>query len=118
MEPFPISPRQFVWLWLGVAAATFVGAALFRRAERLPFFRPRFADVEVQQAWRSGRSSVGLMRGLVGANNTLWFALTKDALHVGAHFPFNMFLPRFIAGLDLTIPVSTILSVSEKTALS
>ena len=44
------------------------------------------------------------MGSLARANNCLWFALTRDTLHVGAHFPFNMFMPRFIAGLDLTIP--------------
>ena len=56
------------------------------------------------------------MGSLARANNCLWFALTRDTLHVGAHFPFNMFMPRFIAGLDLTIPVATISSVSEKSA--
>lgn len=55
------------------------------------------------------------MGSLARANNCLWFALTRDTLHVGAHFPFNMFMPRFIADLDLTIPVVAISSVSEKT---
>jgi hypothetical protein len=98
-------------------AVTFGGAALLRKAQRLPFFRPKFPDAEVQQNWRSGASSLGLMGSLARANNCLWFALTGDTLHVGAHFPFNMFMPRFIAGLDLTIPVAAISSVSEKTAI-
>jgi hypothetical protein len=118
MEPFPITPRQFLWLWLAVAAVTFGAAALFRRAQGLPFFRPKFPDAEIQQNWRSGASSVGLLGSLAGANNCLWFALTRDTLYVGAHFPFNMFMPRFVAGLDLTIPVASISSVSEKTAMS
>jgi hypothetical protein len=116
MEPFPITPRQFVWLWLAVVGVTFGGAALLRRAQGLPFFRPKFPDAEVQQNWRSGTSSIGLMGSLARAKNCLWFALTRDTLHVGAHFPFNMFMPRFIAGLDLAIPVAAISSVTEKTA--
>ena len=116
MEPFPITARQFFWLWLAVVAVTFGGAALPRRAQGLPFFRPKFPDAEVQQNWRSGRSSVGLMGTLARAKNCLWFALTRNTLHVGAHFPFNMLMPRPIAGLDLAIPVAAISSVSEMTA--
>jgi len=118
METFPVDDRQSVWLWLAVVAVTFGCAAVLRRAQKLPFFRPKFSDAEVQQTWRSGASSVGLLGGLARAQSCLWFALTRDTLHVGAHFPFNMFMPRFIAGLDLTIPVATISSVSEKTASS
>ena len=120
MEPFPITPRQFAWLWLAVLAVTVGSAAAFRRAQRLPFFRPKFPDAEVQQNWRSGASSLGLMGSLGRVKSCLWFVLTRDTLHVGVHFPFNMFMPRFIFGLDLTIPVGAIssVSVSEKTAFS
>ena len=116
MEPFPIEPKYFAWLFLATTAITFGCAVLLRRAQRLPFFRPEFPDVEVQQSWRSGASSVGLVGSLGPANNCLWSALTGDTLHVGPHFPFNMFMPRFIIGLDLTIPIADITAVSEKTA--
>jgi hypothetical protein len=46
----------------------------------------------------------------------VWFALTRDTLHVGAHFPFNLFMPRFFTGLDLAISVAAISYVSKKTA--
>jgi hypothetical protein len=59
-----------------------------------------------------GRSSIGLTKFLGRARNCLWFALTGDTLHVGAHFPFNL----FIGGFDLTIPVATISAVSKKDA--
>jgi hypothetical protein len=117
MKPFPIDPAQFVWLWLAVAVATFGGAALLRGAQGLPFFLPKFPDAEIQQTWRSGAASAGLLGRLARANNCLWFVLTRDTLHVGMHFPFNMFLPPFIARLDLTIPVGTISSVSEDKAI-
>jgi hypothetical protein len=116
MESFSIGPREIASLWLSFAALTIGGAAVLRRAQRLPFFRPKFPDAAIQQSWRSGRSSVGLLGRLARADNCLWFTLTRDTLHVGAHFPFNMFMPRFIAGLDLTIPVVAISSVSEETA--
>lgn len=118
MEKFPISPTQFIWLWLGTMTLMVAAATIWRKAQRLPFFRPQFSDVEVQRTWTTGASSVGLMGSLARANNCLWFVLTKDALHVGAHFPFNLFMPRFIVGLDLSIPVATISSVTEKTAFS
>lgn len=47
----------------------------------------------------------------------MWFALTRDTLHVGPHFPFNLFMPRFFAGLDLAISVAAISSVSKKAAV-
>lgn len=116
MENLAITPQQFVWLWLAAVVAAFAAAASLRKARRLPLLRPKFPDAEVQQSWRSGASSLGLMRGLGRANNCLWFALTRDTLHVGAHFPFNMFMPRFLTNLDLTIPVASMSSVSEQTA--
>ena len=86
------------------------------QVQGLPFFRPRFRDVEVQQTWRSAASSLGLFGSLAPANNCVWFTLTGDTLYVGAHFPFNMFMPRPIVGLDLTIPVADIgTSVSKTT---
>lgn len=111
MEAFPISPGQFALLWLASGAVAFGGAAIFRRVQGLPFFRPRFPDAEVLGNWVDGRSSIGLTKLLGRARNCLWFALTGDTLYVGAHFPFNM----FIGGFDLTIPVATISSVSKKT---
>ena len=57
-----------------------------------------------------GRSSRGLTASLGRARNCLWFALTGDTLHVGAHFPFSLFM----RGLDLTIPVATISAVSKE----
>jgi len=117
MEPFPIAPAQFIWLWLAFVVVTFGSAAVMRKAQGLPFFRPSFPAAEIQQSWRSGKSSLGLMGSLSGAKNCLWFVLTSDTLHVGAHFPFNMFVPRFLTDFDLKIPVATITSVSEKSAI-
>jgi hypothetical protein len=117
MEPFPITPRQFVWLWLATLVATFVTAFFLRRAQGLPFFRPEFPASAVQQTWISGASSRGLLGRFARSNNCLWFALTNDTLYVGAHFPFNLFMPRFLAQLDLTIPIATISSVTEKSSL-
>jgi hypothetical protein len=116
MQPFPITPERFGWLWLGSLVTGFGAAALLRRAQGLPFFRPKFADVEVEQHWRSAASSLALMGRLARASNCVWFALTRDTLHVGPHFPFNLFMPRFFTGLDLAISVAAISSVSKKTA--
>jgi hypothetical protein len=93
---------------------TFGVAALLWRAHRLPLLRPKFTDAEVQETWTSGASSSGLMGSAARANNCLWFALTRDKLHVGTHFPFNIFMPLFVARLDLEIPIATISSVSQE----
>jgi hypothetical protein len=39
--------------------------------------------------------------------------VTDDSLRVGAHFPFNLFLPRFLLGLDLSIPLKSVTSVEK-----
>ena len=101
-----------MWLGLAIAAITFGAAAIMRKAQRLPFFQPRFPDPERQESWRTVASSIGLMGRFVQANNFGWFVLTRDALHVGAHFPLNMFIPRFLAALDLTIPIAMMKTVS------
>jgi hypothetical protein len=115
-EGVPFTPEQFVWIWLAFVAFTFGSAALVRRVQGLPFFRPRFRDVEIQQTWRSAASSKGLFGSLAPVNNYAWFTLTGDTLYVGAHFPLNMFMPRPLGGLDLTIPVADISSVSKTTS--
>jgi len=115
MKPFPFTPEQFFWIWLAGVALLFGSAALVRKVQGLPFFRPRFRGVEVQQTWRSAASSVGLFGSLAVVKNYVWFTLTADTLYVGAHFPLNMFMPRAVGGLDLTIPVSDISSVSKTT---
>ena len=122
MDPLPFTPRQFVWVWLGMAGLLFAAAAVVRWASGLPFFRPRFRGAEVEQTWVSAASSLGLVAGLFGssgrANNCMWFTLTSDTLYVGVHFPFNMFMPRFMVGFDLTIPVADVSSVSNTTGRS
>ena len=115
MGPFGLTERQFFIVWIAVAVGITGFMALLRRSAGLPFFQPKLANVELRQNWISGGSSVGLMGSLGWANNCLWFALTDDTLYVGAHFPFNMFMPRIFMQLDLAIPVATITSVSEKT---
>jgi hypothetical protein len=110
----PITPEQFFGLWIAATVVMFVAAVSFRKAQRLPLFRPTFSNVVIQRGWRSGASSRGLMGPLAWANNCLWFVLTRDVLHVGPHFPFNLFMPRFVAYLDLDIPVSAMTSVEER----
>jgi hypothetical protein len=113
--PIPaITPGQFALLWIAAMLVSFVAAVSLRKAQGLPVFKPTFSNVEAQQSWRSGASSRGLMGSLAWVNNCLWFVLTRDALHMGAHFPFNLFMPRFMANLDLDIPLSAISLVEER----
>lgn len=117
MSTFAITPGQFVGLWLAVVTVTFGVAAAWRRSQRLPFFQPKFPEFELRENWLSGASSVGPLGRLAWANNCLWFVLTRDALRVGLHFPFNLFIPSFMAKLDLDIPLRAITSVSQEKAL-
>jgi hypothetical protein len=107
-------PDEFLLRFFGGVAALFVVTALLRRAQGLPFFKPKVDGVEHAENWLSGRTSRGLIGVLSGANNCLWFILTSDTVRVGAHFPFNMFFPPFLLRFDLEIPVGAITSVEEK----
>ena len=84
---------------------TLVVAIVLRRAQRLPFFKPTFDTAIVSQNWRSAASTRGLLKRRGWSRNCTWFVLTDDRLCVGVHFPFNLFMPRFLSGLDVTIPI-------------
>lgn len=106
-----LTHEQFVFLWVAWVIVT-VGTAMgLRRLQRLPFFKPRFGDVQFDENWCSGASSAGLMGKLGWARNCLWIVVDGDHLHVGPHFPFNLFLLRFFFGLDLSVPLVAVTSV-------
>jgi hypothetical protein len=105
---------QFFAVWLGVVVWTFGVGMLMRRAQRLPFFQPKIAGVEIQENWISGRSSRGFFAVMSNANNCLWFMLTADVFRTGAHFPFNLFIPGFMVRFDVEVPVDAITKVEEK----
>jgi hypothetical protein len=114
MEPNQLPPEEFLGLFFGVVVGLFGTVALLRRAQGLPFFQPKVAGVELRENWISGRSSRGFFAVMSNANNCLWFMVTADRFRVGAHFPFNLFLPGFMVRLDLEIPVEAITAVQEK----
>lgn len=91
-------------------AGTAVGLRLL---QRLPFFKPRVPDVRFDENWCSGASSTGLMGEFGWARNCLWLVVTGDSLRVGVHFPCNLFLPRFVLGFDLSVPLESVTSVEK-----
>ena len=117
MQLRPVTATQFVALWLAALGMAFVTSALLRKAKGLPFFQPKFTDVEARQSWISGASSRGLFGRFTVLNNAMWVVLTRDVLHVGAHFPFNMLMPTILTRFDLDIPVAAISSIEEKSSL-
>jgi hypothetical protein len=106
----------FVWAALyGAWGAVIVARIWIRIARRLPVFQPQFPGLEAIQNWGSARSSEGILGGS-WMKNTVWSALTPDALHVGVHFPFNLLLLILPARvkLDLRIPVASISSIERR----
>jgi hypothetical protein len=111
---FSVTPAQIAVMWVGSMATMVVALALLRRRKGLPVFKPVLPVVTVEQTWCSGKSS-DTPFGLFGwARNCLWVVLTPDALRIAAHFPFNLFLPRFLFDLDVEIPVGAITAVTEE----
>ena len=107
----PLTPKQFLLLWTAGAIVMFGTVVGMRWLQRRPFFKPHFDGVEFDENWCSGASSAGLMGELGWARNCLWIVVARGQLHVGAHFPFNLFLPRFLLGLDLSVPITSVISV-------
>ena len=114
MQPNQLPPEEFLGLFFGVVVGLFGTVALLRKAQGQPFFQPKVAGVELRENWISGRSSRGFFAVMSNANNCLWFMLTADVFKVGAHFPFNLFLPGFMVRFDLDVPVGAITKVEEK----
>ena len=114
MHPNQLPPEEVLGRFFGFIFGLFGVTALLRKAQGLPFFKPKLEGIEHAESWISGRTSRGLMGFFAGANNCLWLILTGDTVRVGAHFPFNMFFPPFLVLFDLEIPVGAITGVEEK----
>ena len=92
-----------------------VSSVLYRLSKAKPLLKPDFLDSRFNTTWCSGRSDRNILARLTGAKNLLWVIVTRDHLHVGPHFPFNlMFLPEAF-GWDHRIPGKTIMDVRETT---
>jgi hypothetical protein len=114
---FAMSPQKFWLLWI-VWVLVMIGTAVaLRLVLRLPFFKPRVPDVRFDENWCSGASSTGLMGEFGWAKRCVWLVVTGDSLRVGVHFPFNLFMPPFVLGLDLSVPLGSVSSV-ERAATS
>jgi len=115
-QPPLMSPGTFLAIWFATLFGTIAVALIVWRVERRPLFKPRFPDRELEESWCSGMSTSGLMGAMGWANNCLWIVLARDTLHAGVHFPFSLFLPRFLIGFDVHIPVSAIRAVDKETS--
>src|SRR3954470_10871673 len=109
-----IRPQQLAGLWFAMFGLTVISALMMRRIAGRPVFKPTFPQAELEQRWCSGNSSRGLMGRLAWANNCLWIVVARDGLHVGLHFPFNLFTPRFMIGFDVDVPPANITSVERR----
>lgn len=104
-------PKEFLLLWTGSVIVMIGTAVIVRREQRLPFLKPHLPYVVFGENWCSGASSLGLLGAFGWAGTCLWVVLTETSLHVGLHFPFNLVFPRVLVGLDLSIPVSSLVAV-------
>jgi hypothetical protein len=90
-----------------------VSSVVYRLSKAKPILKLHFSDSRFAETWCSGQSDRSVLARLAGAKNVLWVIVTKDHLHVGPHFPFNlMFLPE-VFGWDHRVPGKTIMDVRE-----
>ena len=88
---------------IGWVVIVIVLSIVFRQTRGKPIFPKIPVDAIYVERWASGR----------WANKCLLVAVTNEALWVVPKFPFNlMFLPE-IFGLEHTIPIRSIRSVSQ-----
>lgn len=94
---------------LGITA----GSIAYRLQKSKPILRPEFLSARFTETGCTGRSDRNVLARLLIAKSILWVAVTKDELHVGPLFPFNlMFFPEAF-GLDHRVPGKAILQVRE-----
>lgn len=108
-----ISPRLLALVWGGGLIFMLIAAVVLRLVQRLPLFKPHFDAASFEESWCSGASSTGILWRLGWARSCLWVVVTDEALRIGVHFPFNLLLPNFLVGLDVSIPRSSLVSVEK-----
>jgi hypothetical protein len=101
---------------LAISGAILLGALaaasiFYRMHKAKPILRPEFSAPRFAETWCSGRSDRSSLARLAGAQNILWVAVTKDTLHAGPHFPFNLMFFAEAFGWDHRVPVHTIISI-------
>jgi hypothetical protein len=85
---------------------------IYRRWSGKFLLRPKFANPLFEETWQSGRSLRGIVTRFCGANRCLWIVVTDGVVHIGPHFPFNLFAPD-CHGLEHSIPGETIIAVDR-----
>ncbi len=99
-------------IWITFVATMILSAVIYRRWLGLNFFRPKFANPLFEETWQSGRSLRNIFSRFGGANSCLWIVVANGTLHIGPHFPFNVFVTGFY-GLEQKIPVDKIIAVEK-----
>src|SRR5262245_2287914 len=96
-------------IWLGFIAALFTSRIIARCWNGKNVFRPKFDNPTFEETWRSGVSSISRFGGVY---SFLWMVDCDIALHVGPHFPFNLFAPDSFR-LEFDIPGERIIGVEK-----
>jgi hypothetical protein len=106
-----LPPADLLWLMamMGVAIFAIVAVrAVLGRRRGDSVTLPPLPDARFCETWLSG--SAGFF---AAARNCLWVSVTADALLIGLHFPFSLFIPRWL-GLEARIAPADILALESK----
>ncbi len=98
--------------------ALIAGSFFYRTQKSKPILRPQFSQVRFEETWCSGRSDRSFLSRMVAARHLLWVAVTKDALHVSPHVPFNLMFFAEAFGWDHRVPGRTIVDIRESSQSS
>ena len=103
--------RSFPWLFAAMVLATIAIAgirAILKRRRGEFVLRPILANALFDETWVSGGTGL-----LSSARNCLWVTLTDDALFIGLHFPFSVFVPRWF-GLEAKITPGNVIAIENR----
>ena len=103
--------RTFPWLIsVGLVTAIFGTAVrvFLKRRHGEIVSRPPVGTARFGETWISGSGG-----GFASARNCMWVAVTDDAVIVGLHFPFSVFVPRWL-GLEARIAPENLLAIENR----
>lgn len=106
--------RHTAALWVG---GWLIASAFYRHMNGKPIVSRAPSDAVFHESWRSGRSLRNALTRIGGARNCLMVYVQGNELVVAPKFPFTLFFLPEIYGLDVRVPLASIIAVERASSL-